>query len=113
MSNRRHGMTGVTFEPVKKSRPGVPGEGLFFLAFAYPIVVVAIELLSRMCATSFFDPMPTWIHVFAVCFVPVTNLLVWRHLQDAQLQETRPRRARWLVFMIGAALVIGGFYALL
>jgi hypothetical protein len=108
MSNRRHGMASVTFEPVETPSARVPGGWLFALSFAYPIVVVGLELLSRMCASSFFDPMPTWGHVFAVCFVPVANLLVWKHLQDAT-----PRNPRWLVFAIGAALVVGGFYSLL
>jgi hypothetical protein len=109
MSNRsRHGMAELTFEPVRKASPGVPGQGLFLLAFAYPFVVVLLELASRMCATSFFDPMPTWGHVVAVFFVPAANLLIWSHLQKANARCTR-----WLVFMSGAALVIGGFYALL
>ncbi|MBX9829708.1 MAG: hypothetical protein K2Y27_32540 [Xanthobacteraceae bacterium] len=108
MSNRQPDMDGVTFEPVKVPPARIPGAWLFALSFAYPIAVVLLELFSRMCASAFFDPMPTWGHVFAVCFVPVTNLLVWSHLQDVEA-----RNARWLVFMIGCAIAIGGFYALL
>jgi len=121
MSNRsRHGMAGWTFEPVKTAEPTKagepiepaparrPGAGLFILAFAYPFVVVLLELASRLCATSFFDPMPTWGHVVAVFFVPAANLLIWSHLQNADAPCPR-----WLVVMSGAALVVGGFYALL
>ena len=96
MSNRQPQMAGVTFQPVREPPARIPGSGLFFFGFLYPAIVIGIELLSRMCAGSFFDPMPTWGHVFAVCLVPATNLLVWSHLQD-----TKPRKARWLVFAIG------------
>jgi hypothetical protein len=108
MSDRQPQMADVMFQPVEKPRVRLPGDGLFILGFLYPAIVVGVELLSRMCAGSFFDPMPTTAHAFAVCFVPATNLLVWLHLQD-----TKPRDARWLVFAIGAAIAIGGFYALL
>jgi hypothetical protein len=61
-----------------------------------------------MCAKAFFDPMPTMWHALAVCLVPTSNLLIWLHLQNGGL-----RNAKWLAFVSGIAISIGGFYALL
>jgi len=108
MSNRQPDMAGVTFEPVQEPPARIPGAWLLILGFLYPILVIFLELSTRMSATSFFDPMPTWGHVLAVCSVPMVNLLIWSHLQ-----ETKPRNARWLVFAAGGAIAIGGFYVLL
>ena len=52
MSNRRHGMASVTFEPVKTPTTRVPGAALFALSFAYPVVVVALRMSARSRATS-------------------------------------------------------------
>jgi hypothetical protein len=101
-------MQGVKFEPVAMPSISRPGDGLFLVGVAYPAVVVLIELLSRFCATSLFDPMPTWGHVAAVSFVPASNLLLWTQLRRATL-----RHPKWLAFISGTAIAIGAFYALL
>jgi hypothetical protein len=108
VSDLRSKMTGVKFNPVDEPKPQGPGEWILVLGVVYPIAVIGIELLSRMCAEAFFDPMPTYWHTLAVAFVPASNLLVWIHLRYSSL-----RNAKWLAFANGVAIAIAGFYALL
>jgi hypothetical protein len=70
--------------------------------------VIAIELVTRLCAQSLFDPMPTYGHVAAVAFVPACNFLVW-----TALDRERRWSARWLAFANGSAIAIATLYALL
>ena len=78
------------------------------LGVVYPAVIIGLELISRMCADAFFDPMPTYWHVAAVALVPLSNLLIWHHLQGG----ARPG-SKWLAFANGGALAIAGCYAFL
>jgi hypothetical protein len=107
MSDLQSKMTGVKFNPVDERTQQRPGEWILVLGVVYPVVVIGIELISRMCAEAFFDPMPTPWHMLAVAFVPASNLLIWIGLQHA------PRNAKWLAFANGVAIAIAGFYALL
>jgi hypothetical protein len=108
MSDLQSKLTGVKFDPVDARKPQRPGEWILLVGVLYPIVVIGIELYSRMCAEAFFDPMPTLLHTFAVAFVPASNLLMWVRLQHDTVQNTK-----WLAFANGAAIAIAGFYALL
>jgi hypothetical protein len=85
--------------------PGLPS---LVFGVLFPAAVVVIELVSGMCARSFFDPMPTSWHVLAVCGVPASNLLLFLHLHDHT-----PWSARWLAFANGGAIAIAAFYTLL
>jgi hypothetical protein len=106
MSTLQAKLSAVKFEPV--TRPSTPGEMLLIFGVIYPAGVIALELVSHMCADAFFDPMPTWWHAVAAAFVPASNLLVWIHLQN-----TGARCHPALVFANGAAIAIAAFYALL
>src|SRR5262245_8479160 len=109
MSDLQSKMTSVKFKPVDEERTQQrPGEWILVLGVIYPVVVIGIELLSRMCAEAFFDPMPTYWHTLAVAFVPASNLLIWLRLQHDLLRN--PKR---LAFANGVAIAIAGFYALL
>jgi len=108
MSDLKSKMSGVKFDPVDERKPRRPGVWVLVLGVLYPIAVIAIELASRMCAEAFFDPMPTYGHMLAVAFVPLSNLLIWIRLQHAPF-----RNASNLAFANGAAIAIAGFYALL
>jgi hypothetical protein len=81
--------------------PGLPS---LIFGVAFPAAIVVIELMSRMCAGAFFDPMPTFWHVLAVCGVPASNLLIWHHLHDRA-----PWSATWLAFANGGAIAIAAF----
>jgi Vault protein inter-alpha-trypsin domain len=108
MSTLQAKLSAVKFEPVPDNRPREPGESLLIFGVIYPAGVIGLELVSRMCANSFFDPMPTWWHALAAALVPASNLWVWIHLQN-----TGARCHPALVFANGAAIAIAAFYALL
>ena len=108
MSDLKSKMSGVKFDLVDERKPSRPGVWVLVLGVLYPIAVIAIELASRMCAEAFFDPMPTYGHMLAVAFVPLSNLLMWIRLQHVPF-----RNASNLAFANGAAIAIAGFYATL
>lgn len=108
MSNRPADITGVKFEPVLEQEARTPGEGLLILGVIFPAVVILLELTAQICAQTFFDPMPTWWHVLAVCFVPASNLLVWMHLRNSW-----PYNVKWLALANGGAIAIGAFYTII
>ena len=112
MSNRQIKTAAVTFEPVTEHKPSPPSIWLLVFGVILPGIVIAIELVTHMCAQSFFDPIPTYWHVAAVAFVPASNLLIWAYLTSCYL-ELEPRRSvRWLAFANGAAIAIAALYAL-
>jgi hypothetical protein len=108
MSNRQIKTAAVTFEPVTEQKPSPPSGWLLAFGVVLPAIVIGIELVTHMCAQSFFDPMPTYWHAAVVAFVPACNLLIWAYL------EYEPRwNAQWLAFANGAAIAIAALYALL
>ena len=108
MSNRQIKTASVTFEPVAEHKPSPPSGWLLLFGVFFPAAVIAIELVTKVCAQSLFDPMPTYGHVAAVAFVPACNLLIW-----TALDQERRWSARWLAFINGAAIAIATLYALL
>src|SRR5262245_51486220 len=108
MSNRQIKTPAVTFEPVTVHKPSPPSGWLLAFGVILPAIVIGVELVTHMCAQSFFDPMPIYWHVAAVAFVPACNLLIWSYL------EYQPRwSARWVEFANGAAIAIAALYGLL
>src|SRR5215470_3006963 len=108
MSNRQIKTASVTFEPVAEHKPSPPSGWLLLFGVFFPAAVIAIELATKLCAQSLFDPMPTLGHVAAVAFVPACNLLIWTALDREQGWS-----ARWLAFANGSAIAIASLYALL
>ncbi len=107
MSNRKAETATVTFKPVVERKPRPPSAWLFILGVAYPATVIAIELITHMCADSFFDPIPTYWHLAAALFVPAGNLLTWLYLDHEWSWN-----AKWVAFGNGAAIAIAAAYAL-
>ena len=109
---------GIRFEPVLKGGdrprskpprdPRQPGWAFILFGVIYPLGVIAIELIYRLCASVIFDPIPTQWHVLAVGFVPIMNFLVWLRLAKA-----KPGEIGVLAFAMGAAILMASFYALL
>lgn len=58
----------------KRKRPGFI---LFFFAVLLPLITFGIEWVTHMCASAFFDPMPTLGHALLVLLVPLSNLAAW------------------------------------
>lgn len=100
MSNR-NAVTQV-YGPLKLDKPHA---GHFIFGVLLPAAVIAIELGSRMCADSFFDPMPTWWHVALVALVPAANLTLF-----ARLGARRPAPTPLAFVLSGASIAIAAFY---
>jgi hypothetical protein len=73
-----------------------------------PVIALAVELASSMCAGTLFDPLPTILHVVLVALVPVANGVAIVSLRSA----SRPawKAAGW---MNGVAIGVSGYYAVL
>ncbi len=78
------------------------------LGVVYPGIVIAIEFVTRFCAETFFDPMPTFLHTLLVLSVPIGNFLVWWHLRQGAAPDSK-----WIAFTNGTSIAIAGFYTLL
>jgi hypothetical protein len=112
MSDLKSKQRGDRLTPIPSPQQVIATPGLLVLGVLYPLAVIAIELIWRLCGEAFFDPMPTKWHVLAVCLVPLSNLLTWLFLQnnpDRSIEAVSP----WLVFTNGVAIAISGFYALI
>ncbi len=80
---------------------------LLFFGVILPLATLAIELATHICAGTFFDPIPTWIHVLLVASVPAANGVAWWLLwQDGRIP-------RWLWLANGVAVGSALFFALL
>jgi len=117
MSNRQLTTIGVTtFEPALERKPEPkpqpksqpPSAWLLALGVVYPVIVIGIELVTQICAQTFFDPMPTWGHMAAIAFVPMSNFVIWMYLEHGG-----PWSVKWLAFANGVAIAIATVYALL
>lgn len=88
--------------------PASPSPWLLVFGTVLPVLVILIEGLTGMCATAFFDPMPTPAHAAVLAIVPAANLAAWLVLTGRL--SARPRA---LAFATGAASAIATFYAVL
>ena len=73
-----------------------------------PLVTLGVELTTRMSAETFFDPLPTWLHVLLVALVPAANAAAWW----AARRES-PRHLRRIALANGAAIGVALFYTIL
>ncbi|MFP2904839.1 hypothetical protein ACLESD_07250 [Pyxidicoccus sp. 3LFB2] len=73
-----------------------------------PAVTLGVELVTGMCADTFFDPLPTPLHILLVATVPAANALalVLLHRRAAHLLRAQ-------LLLNGAALGVGLLYTLL
>src|SRR5688572_15939650 len=72
------GGTGHARRPVRGG-----GAGLMAWGVVLPAITILVELGTRMCADTFFDPMPTPFHVLLALSVPAANLAAWLVLNEA------------------------------
>ncbi len=110
MSERRSKLPAQVFEivPVKPLQPQNRRWLLLGVGVIFPAAVIVFELGARFCAQALFDPMPTPWHALAVSFAPASNLLIWLRVYSGKKSGSK-----WLTACSGAAIAIGGFYALL
>ncbi|HZH35589.1 MAG TPA: VIT domain-containing protein, partial [Pyrinomonadaceae bacterium] len=81
---------------------------LFFTGFLLPAISLSVELATRICADTFFDPMPTWWHSLFVFFVGTTNLQTWW-----AIRQNRRDALGWLGFANAVTIFIALFYTVL
>jgi hypothetical protein len=110
MSDRRSTTNvAVKFEPVlEHTHVRIPGQLMLAFGVIFPLAVIALELAARLCAQTFFDPLPSYWHVAAAAIVPAGNLWLWLHLRGGRFGPLK-----LLAFANGAAIAIAGFYAIL
>jgi hypothetical protein len=106
MPEKSENNTAETYQPLSER-----GGSITFFVFAgviLPIITLGVELYSGMCASVFFNPIPTLWHVLLVAAVPLINsYLIWA-LYKNNLE--RPTLLAW------ASLVSAGislFYAII
>ncbi len=60
--------------PVQFNRAGFT---FVFFGILVPICMITVEMLSHVCAHTFFDPLPTFGHVLLVSLIPLSNTLFY------------------------------------
>ena len=58
-----------------------------------PVITLAFEYFTGMCAALLFDPLPSVWHVLLVATVPLANFLVWRAVRSEGIEQ--PARLGW------------------
>ncbi|MCS1407314.1 MAG: hypothetical protein M2R45_00471 [Verrucomicrobia subdivision 3 bacterium] len=102
-------------EIILPSRPNVaedkpkpkPGVALIVFGVMLPAISILFELVSHVCARTFFDPIPTWWHILAVALVPIINALTISRLRRGSL-----RHPVFLTTANAAAIAVSFFYAI-
>lgn len=108
VSTDQESTTPFSLPPPPRKHAGKLGRFLLMLiAVVLPIYTLALESIFRLCAGSFFDPIPTLLHVFLVALLPAANLCAIRAVRGK-----RPANGA-VGFLLGSALVIGTVYSIL
>jgi Vault protein inter-alpha-trypsin domain len=93
---------------IDQSKPSMKplGSWAFLLGVILPGATVFIELLTRICASTFFDPMPTWLMALLVAAVPVANLMMLIALRN------KPVIPVWTIRFAGGAFLVSLIFML-
>ncbi|WP_176159151.1 VIT domain-containing protein [Prosthecobacter debontii] len=78
---------------------------LLIFGVFWPCLAIIVELLSRSCRSTFFDPLPTWGHLLLTFTVPLACGLAWLRSHHPE-KPTSP----WHRLLLGAAWVSGSIY---
>src|SRR5688500_2273111 len=89
------------------------GAGLVFFGVILPALAVLAELATRMCRSTFFDPLPTPWHTLLALAVPAGNLAVWRVTRTPMDRTAATRRLTLAGLLNGLALGVGLYYTIL
>jgi hypothetical protein len=109
----RSGHEGGAGKPGGSRPPALPRAGFrwpwvfLFFGVVLPALTWAGEWALGMCASEFFDPLPTLWHVGLVGLVPVALWFVYR-----TIQRQDGGRVGWAAGCAGVALAIAVFYSL-
>ena len=81
---------------------------LLFFGTILPFLALVVELATRGCAATMFDPIPDAWHLLMVTAVPVVNALAWW-----SIRAQKKSWSAWLSFANAFALGIACYYTLL
>ncbi len=82
---------------------------IFTTAVLGPAAVLLIELSTRMCARTFFDPLPTGLHIGLVGFIPLANAGAFYSIQI----KTSERYLKWALVCTALSAGISLYYSFL
>ncbi|MFD1786131.1 VIT domain-containing protein [Sphingomonas floccifaciens] len=88
--------------------PSPIGLPALIFAIGLPIAAILCELVAGWCASLFFDPLPTFLHLLLVASVPIVNLLLWMIVR-----EEGASGPRWLAVAAGVAIAVATTYTVL
>jgi len=95
----------------RAAKRGGGGLGLILCGVLLPAATIAVELATRMCADTFFDPLPTFWHVLLAASVPAANLAaVFALARDG---DSLPSPLWPLGVLNGVAIAAGVYFAVL
>lgn len=95
-------------QAIPKKRHGIfDVEFIMLFGVILPVITLAVEAMTHMCASSYVDPIPSYWHIACISFVAVANCIGWWKIINDDVS------ARWLPFLIGASIGISAFYALI
>lgn len=83
---------------------------IVLFGFVLPLVALAVEMVSGMCAEVFFNPIPKAIHIASLLVIPFGHLWILRH-QKTYLQKSK-KKLTILSLVQGISLGISLFYTL-
>lgn len=84
------------------------GAGFSLLAgVLLPLFTIGFEMITRMCAETLFDPIPSLAHLAVITAVPLLNLKLWI------MRRREQSVGRGWLFAAGAAAAVGACYSLL
>ena len=81
---------------------------MWIFGIILPLLTLVIEMATNMCADTFFDPIPTPVHVLLVAAVPILNLWLLAPMKQADVIHLSK-----FGLANGFALGIAGFYTLI
>jgi hypothetical protein len=100
------------YEPVQQYNPGAPYDPgpnrfTFFAGVIMPTISITVEATTHICASVFFDPIPTIWHLLFVIFVPLAQLQVW-----FAIRRRTPDRLALAGFLNAVSIGISVFYSI-
>jgi hypothetical protein len=100
------------YEPVQQYNPGAPYDPgpnrfTFFAGVIMPAISITVEATTHICASVFFDPIPTIWHLLFVIFVPLAQLQVW-----FAIRRRTPDRLALAGFLNAVSIGISIYYSI-
>lgn len=76
-------------DQVQVQEPAYPRASLFFFGTIFPFAALVIELLSEICRSMFYDPLPTPWYAAMFAAIPLVNLWIFLRMGRASPEKLR------------------------